>query len=159
VASAPNTALGTPAGRFLKEGYVTRVSFALNSTISLWIKSTKPPGVKVDPIDITTMHNTTWETMWFAVLKQLTEGTFTAAYDPNVYSQAQILSLCGRNGGVSLWWPDLSYMDFWGALTDMDPSDHKRKEFPEMSCKFQPSNWDDTNFVEAGPAVTSVPGT
>lgn len=154
------TALGTPAGRFMKEGYVTRLAFAALPTVSLWIKSLKPPGVDGgDPIDITTMHNATWETMAYKALKKLTEGTFTAAYDPNIYASAQIQALININTSISVHYPDGSTLVFWGAMTKGDPSEHKRGEFPEFSVTFVPSNWDDVNWVEAAPVITSVPGT
>src|SRR5689334_19933032 len=99
--SAPvPTAPGTPAGILLDDGFSTRITFATNTTVSLWEKSVKPPGLDGgDPIEQTTMRNLTLRTFAPRGLQTLTPMTTTAAYDPNVYNQ--LLALININTTVT----------------------------------------------------------
>lgn len=158
MAAPTPTTRGTPAGIKLKDGFSTKITFARNTTISLWEKAVKPPGVDGgDSIDQTTMHNTAWETMAPGTLKKLTQSTFTAAYDPNVYNQ--IVSHINIEDTITVTHPDGSTTAFYGYLKSFEPTENRIRAQPEAQCVIVPTNFDPSAKVEAGPATASVSGT
>lgn len=159
MAAPATTALGTPAGIRLGDGYQTAIVFARNDTVSFWEKSIKPPGMDGgDMIDNTTMRNTTWRTRAPRQLITLTDFTLRAAYDPNVYNQI-LNDLLNQEGAITIHFPDGSTLDFFGYLQKFEPQEITEGNQPEADITVVPTNWDPANAVEAAPVLTSVSGT
>lgn len=159
MANPVTTARQTPAGIMLDDGYSTKIAFARQPNISLWEKTVGAPGMDGgDPIDTTTMHNVTWRVMRARSLKTLTEFTFTAAYDPNVYNTI-LNTLINQEGSITVHFPDGSTLDFFGYLKMFEAPEHTEGEHPEATVTVVPTNYDPVANVEAGPVLTSVSGT
>lgn len=142
----------------LPDGYQSLVTFETDADIELWEKTVTPPGIDGgDAVESTTMHNTTWRTFHPRNLKTLTEHSFTAAYDPDVYDQ--IVALCNVETTITVLFPDGSTLAFYGYLKNFEPSEMSEGEQPEATVTVQPTNWDHVNDVEAGPTVVEVSGT
>lgn len=164
MAAPAATPRGTPTGIKLKDGYSTKVTLSLNTTIELWEKTVKPPGIDGgDAIQQTTMHNTTWRTFASRGLLTLTEHTFKAAYDPSIYTS--ILSMInvqkvGTSAQViTVTFPDGSTLAFYGYVKMFEPDEHQEGTQPEATVTITPTNYDPVNNVEAAPVLTSVAGT
>lgn len=148
----------TPTGIKLEDGYRSTITFANDPNLSLWEIGVGTPGVDGgDPIDTTTMHNSTYRTMAARALKTLTEFTFTAAYDPSVYSDLE--AAINVETTVTRTFPDGSTIAFYGFLRMVEFDDLVEGEMPTCTATVTPTNWDPVNKVEAGPTVTSVAGT
>lgn len=157
--AAPSpTARATPGGIPMKDGYRTVVTIAFDTDISLWEVGVTAPGVDGgDGIDQTTMHNQRFRVMLNRALLTLTDMSFTCAWDPAVYDQ--IVSACNVNTTITVTFHDLSTIAFYGWLRVFQPDQNVEGTQPRATVTIQPSNWDPTNKVEAGPLVTSVSGT
>ncbi len=146
----------TPLGIPLFDGHVTKVAFGHDLDISFWEKTVTPPGLDGgDLINITTMWNETWRTMIPRALITLSEFTLTAAYDPDVYDE--IRDILNNNGEVTVLFPDLSTLSFWGALRVFEPQTHEEGTQPEANITIAPTNWDGT--AEQAPVMDEVAGT
>ena len=148
----------TPAGIPLKDGYKTTITITYDADISFWEVTVTPPGIDGgDGIDQTTMFNDRFRVSLNRALLTLTECSCTAAYDPAVFDQ--IVSAVNRNTTITITFPDLSTLAFYGWLRVFTPDALVEGTQPRASITIQPSNWDPTNKVEAGPLLTSVYGT
>lgn len=152
------TTRGTPAGIPLDDGFSCKITFALDSDISFWEKTVQPPGIDGgDAIEFTSMHNVTWRTFAARQLKTLTSGKTSVMYDPAVYDQ--ILAIVNQATTITITFPDGSTYAFYGYLQKFEPSELQEGENPMADVTFQPTNWDPTAHVEAGPTLVSVAGT
>lgn len=139
-------------------GYQIQISFAVNTAVSFWEKDVTPPGLNGEKaIDTTTQFNTTWRTHAARKLKTLTDGSASVAYDPRALSQTQ--SMINVNTSVTVHFPDLSTLSFYGYLESFIPESMDEAKHPMAKIKIQPTNWDPTNHVEQGPVYTRPPGT
>jgi len=153
------TALGTPTGHPLADGFSTRVVFSANTTIELYIKTITPPGLDGGAgVDQTTMHNTLWKTKAPRSLIEVTDASFKAAYDPNLYTSILAL-LNSKTGSVTYWFSDGSAIAFWAYLMKFQPAEVSEGTQPEADVSIVHTNWDPVAKVEAGPTVQSTPGT
>ena len=142
------------------EGFTlkTAETITFDTDISFWEVTVTPPGLDGgDGIDQTTMHNNQFRVMLNRALITLTECSATAAYDPSVFTQIQ--SALNVNTTITITFPDLSTVAFYGFLRVFQPDALVEGTQPRCSVTIQPSNWDPTNKVEAGPLVTAVSGT
>lgn len=147
-----------PPGIPLDDGYRTTIAFARDPNINFWEKTVQPPGIDGgDAIDTTTMHNDTWRTMRARALKTLTTASCKVAYDPAVFSE--ISELINQEGAITIHLPDLSTISFFGYLKSFQPAELQEGTQPEATVEIICTNWDPTNDVEAGPAISSVAGT
>ena len=134
----------------LGDGYQTLLSFADPSTygtgeqtavVAFWEREVTPPGIDGgDAVENTTMHNQQWRTMNPRHLKTLTESSINAAYDPAIY--VSILSIINANTSVTVWFPDHSYLCFWGYLKSFEPGPLAEGKMPECAIKVTPTNHD-----------------
>lgn len=153
------TPISAPAGIRLGDGYSTRIKFAADTDVSFWEKTIPPPGLDGgEAIDNTTMVNTAWRTFAPRALVTLTEFSFSAAYDPNAYNNI-LDNLLNVEGAITVHFPDLSTIDFYGFLRMFEPQDHEEGTQPEANVTIRPTNYDPVNNVEAAPVLTSVAGT
>lgn len=158
MAAPSTTARTTPAGIKLRDGYQTLIAFAAAPALSIWEIGIKPPGVDGGaPIDQTTQQNTLWRTSTSRSLITLTPISGTGGYDPNLYNT--ILSIINHEGSITIHYPDLSTLDFYGYLQKVDFGELKEGERPTVSFEIIPTNYDPVNHVEAAPVLTSVAGT
>jgi hypothetical protein len=138
--------------------------FSQDPDISFWMKTVTPPGIDGgDAVENTTMHNSTWRTFSPRALATLTEATFTAAYDPNVYydivGAGGSGGILNAEGSITVHFPDGSTLDFFGYLRMFEPDALEEGSQPEATVTIQPTNWDPSAKVEAGPVMTEVVGT
>ena len=153
----------SPSSPYMREGHSTKISFhrGASGTTSFWKaweREVQPPGVDSgDAIDITTMHNVTWESMYPSVLKTLTPFSVILAYSLEAMDEA-ISVLVGRNGSITCHFPGTDKLDLWGFMQNFVPQSHKKRELPLANCQIVPTNYDDANFTEAGPVLTLATG-
>ena len=159
MAAPATTVRAAPTGRYLDDGFSTKIAFARDSNIELWEQTVTPPGIDGgDAIEIVTMHNVTWRTMRARSLKTLMESSFEALYDPVVYNSI-LNNLINQEGAITCHFPDGSKIDFYGFLQKFEPGELSEGEPPTATVTIVPTNFDLTNNVEAGPVLTEVAGT
>lgn len=152
------TARGTPAGIMLKDGYRSLFTFSLNPTISLKEVTITPGGEDLgDPVDQTTMWNDSYMTAAPQSLSQTGPTTIECAYDPNVLTELEAMKGVEQTG--TLTWKDGSTYAQYGWVNSWEIAQLVRGTQPRMTITWHNSNFDDTNNVEAGPALASVAGT
>jgi hypothetical protein len=152
------TARQTPAGIKLDEGFPTKITFSRDPNIEFWEKTVKPPGLDGgDPVDTTTMHNSTYRTMNPRKLKTMTAMSTKVAYDPVVYSS--ILELINVKDTVTVTFSDGSTLAFYGYLKEFSPDDIDEGKQPEAGITIIPTNQHPTTGAESGAVLTSVTGT
>lgn len=158
MADPSTTSRSTPGGNFLEDGHSTLIALSRDPDIKFWEKSVKPPGVDGgEPIELATMHNTVWRPMAPRSLMTLQEVSCVVAYDPDVYDQ--IVAQINQVGSITIHFSDGSTLDFWGYLKNFDPQNCEEGTQPTANITIQPTNYDPTNHVEAGPVMTEVAGT
>jgi hypothetical protein len=141
----------------MDDGYQTLITFARNPVIAFWEKSVTPPGMDGgDEIDTTTMHNVRFRTFASRALITLTEGSVTAAWDPDLYDE--ILLLLNENDVITITFPDGSTLAFWGFLKSFEPDEFVEGEQPTATITYVPTNQDNTG-VERAPVMVEVAGT
>ena len=123
MAAPTATARGTPDGIPLRDGYSSKITLGDDATIELWEKSVKPPGIDGgEPVDQTTMHNSTWKTSRPRSLKTITPVTCRASYDPDIYDE--LTSIINTEDEITVKFADGSTIALWGYLQKFDRSWH-----------------------------------
>lgn len=149
MADPSGTARGTPAGTPIGDGFATKITLASDTTIEFWEKSVTPPGVDGgDPVETTTMYNTTWRTMRARQLKTLTEVSAVVAYDAAVYPE--IVRQINNETTITVEFPNDDYIAFYGYLRSFTPSEIVEGSQPEAAIVIQPTNWDSGSGQETG---------
>lgn len=134
----------------LDDGFKTIVTFANAPTIKLYEKEVTPPGLDGGgEIDTTTMRNTLWRTRHPKALITLSEMSFTSAYDPVVFTDL-LSSVLNTNQLITVTFPDLSTLQFWGWLDKFTPNAHVEGEQPTAECTIIPSN-QNASGIETAP--------
>jgi len=140
------------------DGFSTLIAFAADPNVNIWEQSVTPPMVDGgDSIDITDMHNATYRTSVMRSLLTVGEASTSGGWDPNLY--VQVISLINVNGSITIHFPDLSTLDFYGALRVFEPQEMSEGEQPVANFTIEVTNWDPVNRVEVGPIMTEVTGT
>lgn len=157
--TAPSAVVrGTPAGIQLDEGFSATLAMENLTTISFWEKTMGAPAIEGgDPIDQSTMHNSVWMTQLPPTLLKLEPFTLTAAYDPNVISQA--IAQTNANQTMTVTWPDGSTLSFYGWLRKIEFADMSHGTLPECTVTIEPSNIDPATQAEEAPVYVDVAGT
>jgi hypothetical protein len=143
---------------YLNDGHPTTIDFDVASGVTLLFKekSVTPPGMSGGgENDTTTMRNTTWRTKQPKALVSLTNMTFTASYDPQVYDQI-VTELLNVNGLITITFSDNSTLEFYGWLDEFTPGEAVEGAQPEASCTIICSN-QTTAGVEIAPNWTAAP--
>lgn len=150
------TARTTPTGKWIEDGFPTKIAFASKPAVSFWEKSVKPPGVDGgDAIEHTNMHSLAWRLKGPRKLKTLTDTSTTASYDPAVY--ADILTLCNAPDSITITFPNGSSISFYGFLRTFEPSDAGEGAEPTASITITPTNRDPVTGLESPPVFTAAP--
>ena len=148
----------TPVGEKLKDGYQSLIAFAADPDISIWEKTVQPPGLDGgDPVDNTTMHNTSLRTSAPRGLKTMTNSQMTVAYDPQCL--LQLLALINVETTITVAFPDGSAWSFYGFLQSFEPAENEEGTQPEATCVIVPTNTDPTTGEEEEPIYTAELGT
>ena len=133
------------------DGYQTTIAFTSAEMDSqdfllevMEEKEVTPPGVDGGGAnDATTMRNTTWRTMAPKVLKTLTESPIVVAYDPEFYNE--MVAMINDNQQITITFPDLSRLIFWGWINSFTPNANVEGEQPTANLVIIPSNQDGNN--------------
>lgn len=150
----------TPTGIALENGAKCVFGFAALPAASLWELTCKPPGMDGgDLIDLTNMWNETVKTKAFQDVVDFTDSTFTFQYDPNIYSASQLLGLLNVATTVTIFFPDLSTLAFFGGLRVLEFDPLVRGTVPTGTATVSPTNRDPVAKTEETPVLTSVAGT
>ncbi len=149
---------GTPSGHKIGDGYQTLVAFTGFLTIAFWERAITPPGLDgLEPIDTTTMHNTVYRSMTPRTLQTLTGFSMTALYDPVVYQD--IIAMINVPTTVTVHFPDLSTLCFYGYLRSFKPGALEEGKVPEATVEVQPTNTDPITCLPEAPVYTVGTGT
>jgi hypothetical protein len=147
-----------PTGRRLPEGFSTKIGFAIQPAVQFWERQIKMPALDGgEPIDITTMLNLRWHTMYPRALVKNDPAQVMAAYDPDCIPT--IYGMLNVNTTVTILLPNGGSFCFYGWLGKFEPGELKEGEFPEATIAVYVSNYDPINFVEAAPVYTAPAGT
>ena len=134
-----------------KDGYQTTIAFTSAEMDSqnfllevMEEKEVTPPGVEGGGAnDATTMRNTTWRTMAPKMLKTLTQAPIVVAYDPEVYDE--MVAMINDNQAITITFPDLSRLVFWGFINSFIPNAQVEGEQPTANILIIPTNMDGDN--------------
>ena len=156
-APTPGTRL-EPIGERLKRGYRILINIQGDENINFWEMTVKPPGLDGGPpIDTTTQWNDVYRTMVPEALVTMTDMTFKAAYDPEVYDS--VVATINKERIITVPFPDTSSICFYGFLQKFEPSDASEKEMPTSSVTITPTNQDPNTGDEEPPVYTPPTGT
>lgn len=146
----------TPTGRRLEDGFRTLIAFAIDPDILLWEISVQPPGIDAGEfINITTQHQTRWRQFASRSLITLTDGSFVAAYDPAV--TPLIVAIAGIEGAVTILYPNLAALSFYGALRVWDADSMEEGTMPQGTGTVGCTNTDPITGAEEGPVYSAPP--
>ena len=141
----------TPGGTKLGDGYQSLIAFAADADVSLWEKTVTPPGITVGgSVDTTTMRNTAWRTKAPKKLKELSDMSLTASYDPAVYND--IVAMVGVNQSITVTFPDGQSLTFYGWLDSFTPSEISEGEQATADITVVCGN-QDTDGAEIAPVT------
>lgn len=158
MASPSVTARTLPSGYKLPEGHKAFLAFSLRASLSIWEAEIGPLGFGASKIDTTTQINTKWDTFWMSNLLTPQDQSGNAGYDPD--EMDNLIVLCGAQGGsFTVHMPQNTKYSYWGGLLAVNFQPLRPKQFPLINYTVVNTNWDPTNRVEAGPAVTGAAGT
>ena len=134
----------------LMDGFSTTITF-LDQTggVTLWEKTVTPPGMSMGgSVDITTMRTVAWRVRNSKALKDFTEMSGKAAYDP-IHLQS-LQSVLGVNQRCKTTFPDTQFVTFWGYLEEFKPDEHKEGDQPTAAFKVTPTNHSNTTNNTTG---------
>jgi len=137
----------------LKDGFGISVSFGTSTDVNLVIDpvSVNPPGIDGgDAIDTTTHSNSVYRTKTPRSLKEITDGSFRAAYDPDGWDD--ILAAINVNQAITFTYPDGASVVFYGYLRSFEPGDFVEGEQPEGEGVIVVTN--DNEGTETAPDYT-----
>lgn len=138
----------------IDDGFSTIIDFANFPSVQFWEKEVMPPGMDGGGAnDTTTMRNTALRTKAPKKLKSMSDGNFTAAYDPEVYDS--VWDMINVNQLITITFADGSSLAFWGWLNEFKPNAVKEGEQPTAQCVFICSNQDDSG-VETAPVYAAA---
>jgi hypothetical protein len=139
----------------LKDGFGIQIAFTgYDFSLTLDPTSITPPGVDGgDPIDTVTHSNTALRTKHPRSLKEITNGSFTAAYDPNAWDT--IMTAINDNTQITFTFPNTGDATFvvWGYLKSFVPGEYVEGEQPTAECEIVITNENDAG-AETAPVHT-----
>lgn len=122
----------------LRDGYPTTVDLT-GAGVTFWEKSVQPPGFDGgEPIDTTTMRNSTVRTKAPRSLYDVTPVQIQAAYDPTVYDT--ISAQINVNQVIVTTMPDGATITWWGYLKSFIPEANEEGKEPMAAITLIPTN-------------------
>jgi hypothetical protein len=141
-------------GTKMEDGFKTLVSFAGMSSAGgslYWETAVTPPGISAGGvIDTTTMRNTLYRTKMTRQLLDILTSSFTAAYD-NIITTS-LLAQVGVSQLITITFPDLTGMTFYGSLNEFVPGEFVEGEMPTAEFSIEPTNVNSAG-TETAPAL------
>jgi len=147
-----------PSGGIMEEGFSTTITYADDADVQMQVVTLTPPPLSGQgAIEITTMENTAWETMYPKKLKSLQPMSLTVAYDPAVFDE--IVTMLNANQLITITFPDGATWQFWGFIDEFTPGAQEKGERPTADMTIIPTLVDDSSepFVETAPVFTAAP--
>jgi len=141
----------------LKDGFGISIAFGGDATFfdDVDPNSITPPGVDGgDKIDATTHSNTEYRTAYPRQLKEITDCSFTAAYDPDAWDG--IVAQINVNQLIQFTFPNGHVLDVYGYLKSCTPNEYVEGEGATCEAEIVITNVHDTTGVETGPNVSAV---
>lgn len=139
----------------IDDGFSTIYTFSDKPSIAFYERETTPPGVEGGGAnDTTNMRNTEWRTRAPKKLKTLSDAGTTVMWKSEAYDD--VVDMVNVNQLITLTFPDLSTLAFWGWLDVFKPNGHKEGEVATAMVTIIPSNQNDSG-VETGPVFTDAP--
>lgn len=137
---------------YLTDGWQTLISFSLAPSVLFRAKEVQPPDLDAGgEVDTTVMANNRWRTKQPKHLVTLGDTTLVAQYDPQCYTDV-VTTLLGKNGQITITFPDGRTITFWGWVDKFTPSNLKEGEFPTAEVKIHSSNQDNSG-TEQPPVI------
>lgn len=153
-----HTVRQAPTGVRIPDGFVTKLCFHSQPALGVWEKQVKPPGFDGgEMIDISTMFNTLYHTMYPRALIKVDEISSVCGYDPDAI--AQLIALINYPDSVSIFYPDNTSYDIFACLRRVEFSEHQEGEFPTATLTIAPMMYDANAHVEAAGVLTAAVGT
>lgn len=148
-----------PSGFKMHDGFKTQIAFSLNPAFVMWERTVKPPGVSTggNKLNTTTMLNEERRTFAPPTLKENTDGSGTALFDPTAVDDADFL--VGKNQPISWHYPNNAVWTAWAYLQEFTPNDFNPDEVPTAGFVIIVTNWDSVLCVESDPVFTPGVGT
>src|SRR3990172_12134261 len=104
----------------LVQGHKTTLTFSADASVLFFPRLITPPGWDGgDAIETTVLAATAYRMFEPRTLKTLTEMTIEATYDPGTYTE--MIAMVNVNQLVTLTWPDLSTLAFYGFIRAFTP--------------------------------------
>lgn len=136
----------------LDDGFSTIITLANIPTVKIFEKEVTPPGISAGgPVETTTMRNVTWRTSHPRALKSLTPVTVTVAFATNAIPI--IMAQTGINQLITITFPDLSTLVFWGWMEEFTIGAMTEGEQPTATMTINPGNINN-NGQEVAPVWT-----
>jgi len=138
----------------LKDGFGITVAFAGHDfTLTMDPSSITPPGADGgDAIDTSTHSNTKYRTKHPKSLVEITDASFTAAYDPAVWDD--IISAINDNVAITFTFPQAKgNLVVYGYLKSFTPNELVEGEQPTAECVIVITN-ENGSGVETAPVFT-----
>lgn len=115
------------------EGYATTIDLG---GVVIWELESTPPGIDGgNPINVTSMRNTLWETQLPKTLKKLTMAKFKCAFAGEAYNTLNALINVNRPMVITL--PDGKRISAWGWLRKFIPDPLKEGEQPTADVEIE----------------------
>ncbi len=154
-APAVQTRAALPNGTRITSGHVTKVAIGDFLDLAIWEREVTPPPFQMDEaLDITTQFNNVVRTYNPRRLYMMEDLTVTGHYDPKIYGNIITDRLIGFCTEITLQWPDLSTLTFWGFVSRIEGSALTEEEVPEVTVTITPTNTDPTTCEEEEPVFS-----
>lgn len=141
----------------IDNGFSTTLEFDENPTLEFYEVEVQPPGWDGgDPINTSTMRNTTLETFTPAALMTMTEITVSVAYTSDIFHLTTgVKAMVNINQEVILTLPDGATVTFWGYVRSFIPPTHVKNVRPMAGLRVVPTNTNDSK-VETLPVFAAA---
>lgn len=142
---------------WIPDGIHTYHTNALDPDVCLWEMEVKPSGFSAgEPIPQDSMWNTRYKMKRAQQLIEGTPSTIKFKYDPNLKSL--LPGLVGVETTLTETFYDGSQAAYYGYWKDLEFDALVPGQMGTGTITVQPTNFDKTNRVEAGPFFTNVAG-
>jgi hypothetical protein len=150
------TARVTPTAKKPADGFKALLTIALAPNFEFWESSITPPGYDGgDPVDTTTMHNNAVRTKAPRDLIDMPDMTTSGLFNASIYTT--IRAIINKPTTITIAWPDLSTLAFYGFVRVFAPGDLTEGGRMEGTITITVTNQDPTTGAEELPVYTPPP--